>query len=272
MGTSVLHIVRGLHNKGNYWQQGIVCLYSLLVQCTCPPQVHVLHDDTLDGGAQAHFAALCAHFSAGLTLHSMTGYAPLLGAVRESRLTAGALFKLLTPDCVPAERALYVDCDICFTLDIAKVFQCMDAAGSDVCLHMAPDHNAFVPEVAAPLRAMGLRPETYCNTGVIGFELERLAKLCPDFSRRVLALAARADLRWADQDALNLLLRETALPVQYLPAWCNFQLGYRQRRALPPEKLEGKVVHYTGAKPWHSAYPAGEVYAAFCRAAQAFLC
>lgn len=55
-------------------------------------------------------------------------------------------------------------------------------------------------------------------------------------------------LLYPDQDALNLLFRR--LPLHWLGERFNYQLHVAGRWPLPPDQLEGSLLHFCGRKPW----------------------
>ena len=55
-------------------------------------------------------------------------------------------------------------------------------------------------------------------------------------------------LLYPDQDALNLLFRR--LPLHWLGERFNYQLHVAGRWLLPPDQLEGSLLHFCGRKPW----------------------
>lgn len=96
----------------------------------------------------------------------------------------------------------------------------------------------------------GLDPAHYFNSGVLVFHPHRLRALFPDLMAAVLRLLPELSrpLLYPDQDALNLLFRR--LPLHWLGERFNYQLHVAGRWLLPPDQLEGRLLHFCGRKPW----------------------
>ena len=93
----------------------------------------------------------------------------------------------------------------------------------------------------------GLDPAHYFNSGVLVFHPHRLRALFPDLMAAVLRLLPELSrpLLYPDQDALNLLVCRCT-------GWGNAstQLHVAGRWLLPPDQLEGSLLHFCGRKPW----------------------
>lgn len=181
----------------------------------------------------------------------------LLGARFPDVLSQATLFRLLLPELLPtSDRVIYVDVD---TLVLSSLRPLWDL---DLGNHWAGAvRDAGNPFVAGPggpdWRKLGLEPdEPYFNAGVLLISLEAWRSAA--VPERALELLREFSFQWADQDALNVVLRGrwTELPRRW-----NLQTKDAERTglawALWREDVERAladpaVIHYVEhIKPWH---------------------
>lgn len=174
-------------------------------------------------------------------------------------LGRAALFRLLLPDLMPAEvsRVIYIDIDTVVTGTLRPLWETQLTNS-----YAAAVRDAGTPFAAGPYgpdwRALGLEPaDPYLNSGVLVIALD--AWRAAEIPERALELLRTSPLRWADQDALNIVLRGrwTELPrrwnlqtldVQRLGlAWALWREDVERALADPA------VIHYSDrVKPWHA--------------------
>lgn len=242
-----------------------IALLSLLESAASETRLHIfILDDGLTEAARQSLRELAAPFGHGL---DFIAAAPSLteGLKPHGGISSSAYLRLYIPDLLPAAcpRALYLDCDVLVRKDLTPLWRTdlrglPAAAVWDLLANSSPAF-AFIK---TQLDLHGSDP--YFNSGVMLLDLELWRR--ERLGEQVLRYAALHPERLllADQDALNVVLRQRWLPVP--PIW-NQQSGIHQvaPEDVPPEErrqwLEARdhpaVIHFTGSlpKPWSAAVP-----------------
>lgn len=207
--------------------------------------------EALEASSRASLAVRCVDVSRLLAPYRDYTYAA-------SYISELMYCRALIPEVLSeARRAIYLDCDLAVLGDISELYF-TDMQGHAVLGAKNPMH----PKMRAYAESLGLDPSGYINSGVLLLDCEALR--AEGFTEKFFEILSRhTDLRFPDQDVLNLLL---AGKIGYLePEW-NYlwhleRLGHAQHAELrmPPPELaaytavysRAKVVHYTGdLKPW----------------------
>lgn len=165
----------------------------------------------------------------------------------------GAFYRYFLPH-LPAladiARVIYLDCDICALMDIIELQRAADIAPV-----LAGVLDALAPSRRGHLHRMGLVPQLHVNSGVLVLDLPRIRRHLPSLPQAMaLALARMPASPYPDQDALNSLLLR--LPFRLLDERFNFQLHVDGRWKWDASRLEGRLAHYCGRKPWCEPAPA----------------
>lgn len=172
-------------------------------------------------------------------------------------ITKATLFRLLIPDVLEGvNRTLYLDCDLLVLQDLDELWS-IDLQGKQA---------GAIPDAGSPWaagngtqwRQLGLNPwDPYFNAGVMLMDLAswRRSQVHLD----ALALLSSGPLTFADQDALNVVLRRDWLS---LPRKWNVQTNDVLERgvawALDPGGVESAlaspaILHFTERpKPWEA--------------------
>ncbi len=140
------------------------------------------------------------------------------------------------------DRVLYLDCDALVLAPLSSIFR-MNMR--DCCVAAAPDVG-FLPYMRPDrylhISALGFSREgTYFNSGVMLFDWPQSNhhKLLP---RALEILQTVENLRWFDQDALNLVLNDS---------WCHLNFRWNATGLLRAYcNIDPGIVHFTGPKPW----------------------
>lgn len=250
----MIHVALAFHDHdGNYALHAAAVLVSLFRRTASPVTAHILHDASLMPAGKARLATVAEHFGQSLRLHVVPEPPPEITASLPPQFGPGSLYRLHLPRLLDEEQVIYLDCDVCSTLDIRELWE--EAAQGRAASGEAPLLSCVRNQTTegAGGRAIakkGLDPTHYFNSGVLVFHLRRLRALFPDLVAAVLRLLPELSrpLLYPDQDALNLLFRR--LPLHWLEERFNYQLHVAGRWLLTPDRLEGRLLHFCGRKPW----------------------
>ena len=237
----MIYVAVGIHDpKGDYACHAGAMLASLFARTTEPVCVHVLHNSTLTLDNRSKLRSIANQFGKELRFNQIV----LPDAVRPlgGHVTEGALFRLLLPDLIQAEKIIYFDCDIVVGLDINELWQ-MDLQGRPVAAALDPGMPAFPEHIRQRVRATGVQLPNYFNSGVLIMDLALLRRDYQLFHQAVAFLQQFPDSVFHDQDALNSLFQ-----AQYL------QLDSRFNKIVvrtPRHELQLPAIwHFAGMKPW----------------------
>jgi heptosyltransferase-3 len=170
------------------------------------------------------------------------------GYLRHSHYSLSIFTRLVVPAVLQdqTDRVLYMDADI---LCVGKLDQLID-------LDLGTDLAAVVPDVPymaqRRIAALGLEHKEYFNAGVMLLNIPRWQ--AEDLTAQTLdtLLHSKQDLRYNDQDALNIVLNGRARYIS--PRW-NYIYDLigdleRNQTALRP-LTKAAIVHFAGSvKPW----------------------
>ncbi len=185
---------------------------------------------------------------------------PFTHHVPDSALQGGVIpsvatfARLFTADYVPdADRAVYLDSDTIALTDVAALVDLLEpgmlVAGvadgqGDGCVRNLERLVPLLPDVP------GASDSPYINAGVLVMDLAAWRR--EGITQRFQELVATTPLRFADQDAINVVC---AGRVQTLPTRWNTQthlLTSNARSELSDGAIEAGIVHFTRRpKPWH---------------------
>lgn len=255
-----LRVALSLHNRDIYFMHSLTTLESACRASSLPVHALILHDDTLGDLEQSVFRLVCGHYGGEAEFHNLQKIAdafpplPML-----ERFSAAAFYRWLLPRIGGDELILYLDSDICVEADPPALARDWEKAS----LCVVKDYAANV--APGPLRGH------YFNTGVMFMNCAVVNRRYPSLFEDAMAiLAGESGFVFPDQTILNMIFSDDP-DIRFLNARANFQISYKNRRGLPPEKLAGRIVHYTGPKPWKEDYPAAGLYRRHRRAVEALL-
>lgn len=166
-----------------------------------------------------------------------------------NHISRAAYSRLLFSDLLPqtVESVLYLDCDVVCQKDLtelAELAPTVDILGAVRDPWLDPDPALKI--------SLGLnKDDVYFNSGVLLINVKTWraetteADLCA-------FIAARPDIKHADQDTLNAILapRLTELPEKW-----NTMIDHPRRKEEPILRDDAAILHYVGGfKPWHFGY------------------
>lgn len=259
-----IHIVFAADDR--YAQHAAVAMASILLHAAEPARFHffVLDDGVTAEKKEKMEKTVAALGGKGLTFLAIKGEAFDDFHV-SAQLSRTAYVRLAAADLLPdiVERVLYLDCDLLFFDDAARLYQ-MDMAGQPV---------AAVPDCGIMTSARRRREKAACiglsagalyfNSGVLLLDLGAWRR--EDYTRHLLTLAKEKAYPHHDQDVLNDFFRDNwqPLPLRWNvipPVWFMFL-----KVAVSPWRYEAAaarenpgILHYAGSyKPWeYPCYPA----------------
>ncbi|KGE14153.1 glycosyltransferase family 8 protein [Sphingobacterium deserti] len=172
----------------------------------------------------------------------------------DPKYTIAASYRLLLPDLLPQyDKILYIDCDMIFRNDLSVLYRTVDLEDN----YMAGVFEATLPEQRVHMEAIGCKPGTYINSGLLFMNLNQLR--ADKMVGKFLEAAKVEGLEFPDQDVINQLCKgrivglppfwnsiRTFLLPQYKASFLRFYTEEDWRMV----QSQGNV-HYTGPKPWN---------------------
>lgn len=243
--------------SGTYSRHAGVVMTSLLARTRSPVCLSVLHDATLTSDNRERMERTASAFEKDIRFVDVSDAVARMGDNLDDitgTFSRGTLFRLLIPELLNAEKALYLDCDIAVNLDVAELWA-IDI--EDVSLAAVPDRSVKKAQhrlhEKVRCRVMRYDAENYFNAGVLLMNLPRirqkydLVREAARFFRRY-----RLCLDYPDQDLFNVLFRDDARLIDE-----------RFNRITNHHDIENAILHLTGKyKPWshHLCEPRDRFY------------
>jgi len=172
----------------------------------------------------------------------------------DPKYTIAASYRLLLPDLLPQyDKILYIDCDMIFRNDLSVLYRTVDLQDN----YMAGVFEATLPAQRAHMEAIGCKPGTYINSGLLLMNLKQLR--ADKMVSRFLEAAKVEGLEFPDQDVINQLCkgRIVGLPPFWnsirtflLPQYKASFLQFYTEQDWQMVQRQGNI-HYTGPKPWN---------------------
>lgn len=257
MSLAPLNAVLGVHNRNGYCIHSLVSLHSLLSKSGSAIVPHIFHDHTLGDRDKDNFCKLAGHFGSDVVFHDMEPYIkrlPMLEAWKN--FSQGCMFRLFIPCEISGKPVLYLDSDTVAAGNVPDILQPW-LENETKPLWAVNDSFARESFMAPHLQGIGIKPGNYFNSGVLIFHTHLVNA---NYVDKIFDLTKTCkNLVFPDQDILNLLFGKDNR-IGSMPLKCNFQTGMGMRANMEPEKLTGRIVHYTWHKPWEKIFPAGMLY------------
>ena len=248
-----IHVALPDHDAtGDYSRHPGVVMQSILDNTQRPVCIHILHDEPLTGRNRNHFEAVAESHGQRVVFDDVSASLARMGRSASrlttlSRYSIGALFPILVPCTLTADRVIYLDSDIVVNLDIGEVWD-IDMKGSALAGvrddFLSSKHRSFLSPEALSARLNGCDLSAYVNSGMLVFDLrklrnegkENLLEPCSQWFER-----HRHSARYLDQDFLNAHFRGDITLVDE-----------RFNRHGSTGDTENTIIHYTGpVKPWN---------------------
>lgn len=148
------------------------------------------------------------------------------------------------------DKIIYLDADLVVNCDISEI---LEAGNSEKTINAALNYST--ESDALYIKSLGLTPQSYVNAGVMTIDCKRYVR-AKYFEKAVERLKRREELRYVDQDILNLICAGDIGVIE--PSW-NVQWNFiRQPKKYSSDirdlitKIDPPhIVHFTFEKPWH---------------------
>ena len=259
----MLHVAIGISNADSYIIHALTMLVSLFTNTKSEIMIHVIHDGTMAQQYAHCIRKIAAHFEQHVAFYPIDDTTLSYMESVESLVDKGCMYKLMCGKYIDTEEIIYVDCDMCFTIDIKKIFDFIHTSGCTT-FAAVQDRGAYVKkQMAIYVKSIGLDIKTYFNGGFFFANLKNLNKELPDFTKTTLdVLTSSIKYPFADQDALNILFAKLRpdIPITLLPDSFNYNIYAYNRTRLLEHQLQDKIIHYAYHKPWEKIFPAGIIY------------
>lgn len=248
-----IHVALPDHDAtGEYSRHAGVVMQSIFDNTQRSVCVHILHDEPLTDRNRNNFKAVAESHGQQVVFDDVSSLLARMGQSASrlttlSRYSVGALFPILVPCTLTADRAIYLDSDIVVNLDIGEVWD-IDMKGRALAGvrddFLSSKRRRFLSPEALSARLNGCDLSAYVNSGMLVFDLRRLR----DEGRENLLEACslwferhRHTARYLDQDFLNAHFKGDITFVDE-----------RFNRHGSAGDTENAVIHYTGpVKPWN---------------------
>ena len=220
--------------------------------------VHVLHDGSLGGDDIGRLSSMVE--AAGGTLVDHVVDDQRIGALPSIPPYGRVVWlRFLLPEVLPeVSRVLYIDADTLVVSDLAPLMG-VDLGGAP----LGAVANVVYREHRAHLRDLGFDDyRRFLNSGVLLLDLDRLRAEGTSDELLEVARDRAADLKWPDQDVLNLVFagRWHALDARWnaqQTLWIEPELAADVLGSVAADEARAApgVLHFEGpdlAKPWHT--------------------
>jgi lipopolysaccharide biosynthesis glycosyltransferase len=249
-------------DRGDFYQNAYVTLLSCFENTRSLLRVHLVTDQAAAPWLH-HFHDLCARYRHELHVHAAPPVPPdILALFPDSGIpyTEASLYRLYLHEFIPADKLVYVDCDIVFERDIADLY---GQDTGDACLVAAHDPARVwsLHKKSYYLKKMGILEEKYFNSGVLLLNLKKIREkslsgnIFWKYYHKLCASLPKLSYVIYDQDLLNAMFSREKEELILLEPSFNYELCLFNRRFLPPEKLQGKILHFAALKPWGKFFP-----------------
>lgn len=216
--------------------------------------VHYLHGPSFPARSVERLRGMLDHLGAGSTFHSIAPQR-VAGLPVVRMFTAAMWYRIFLPELVPeSDRVLYLDVDT-IAVDSLEPLWATELGDH----YLGAVTNVFMPHHVQRPASLGLRRETYFNSGVLLFNLDAMRRDGCTRALRDYAIERGRAIEWPDQDTLNAVLGERRLALH--PRWnCMNSLRFDWSAevfgtgAVAEALARPGIRHFEGPgdnKPWH---------------------
>ena len=247
----MIHVCYCFRDKtGRYAKFAGTSMLSLFENTHSKVTVHILHDDTLTDENRDKFSYIAGNYDQIVKFYNLSELCPdkiaeiikLIPEIEKSRVTIGALYKLLIPKLLPKDihKVVFLEPDTLVNLDITELWQI--ELGDKVMGVVPEKENGTNCDKAFLLCSEGkVEPEDYFNSGVLLMNLDILQNEEKAIMQGIKFRGYNPNQNFLDQTILNYCF--SACTVK-LPL--KFNIFARTERRNPDYTLGEKIYHFVG--------------------------
>jgi lipopolysaccharide biosynthesis glycosyltransferase len=248
-------------DSGTFFINPYITLLSVLKNTKEKIIAHILHDETLERGKGGDYLQkLCSAYSQEIQFHHVKNqFDAAATQALTQKFNIGNTYRYYTHECVKAEKAVYLDCDIIVNRDLADIYTVPLDGGLFAGVR---DHDTYwkngnpVGNSKKTIDHFGLKPEIFINAGVLLMNLDKLRELSGSTNIFVqktrAAVAAGMDLSYPTQEVMNSVA--AGIPDSVLLLDERFNLWHKSLH-LGIADLRDTIFHYI-TKPNKAFFPA----------------
>lgn len=264
----MLHCAVCFHNRDEFYRQAYAAVLSCFLNTREALHLHMVVDDSVTPHLPL-FQDLCERHGHLLTVHAPPAIPDdVRGLFRElDRYTDASLYRLCLHEMIDADRLIYFDCDIVFERDVADL-AAVDVSRAWAAAAHDPERRWRRRKYRYYIRRLRIDADRYFNSGVLLLNLNNLRQASAEAGgnvfwqeyRRLGPLMRTLPYDIFDQDMLNILLSPDRERLILLDPSFNYEVCLFDRRFLPLDQLQGKILHFAALKPWMKFFPAHLAY------------
>jgi lipopolysaccharide biosynthesis glycosyltransferase len=253
ISPAVIELALAFNDRdGSYAEHAAVALTSVFRNTSSKINVHILHDETLTVENKLRLTQLASSFNHTINFYPVTLPAEmaevLSGTASLHTWTGGSMYRILLPSLIPADKVIYLDCDVIVNLDIAELW-----AAELNGFYLGAILDPGVINVAENVTVLGLDPAIYFNSGVIVFELNNIRQKMNWYEDTLNFLRSFPGTTMPDQDVLNHVFGGN-----YLQLDQRFNSFYIHGSV---DDFHQKIIHFAGdIKSWNPLSPGYSLY------------
>ncbi|HFU4450437.1 TPA: glycosyltransferase [Streptococcus suis] len=247
--SSTMHIAFSV--AGKYADYVGTAIYSILKHnADSPIQIYILHQE-IESEYKHNLDQLMIHFP-NTTIQFIKIENQYLKKIKPAKdgLHISTYYRFLLAELLPdVDKVLYLDVDVLVRGEIRTLWN-TDLSSASLGVSREIDIYAGCPE---HVTSIGLEDHhNYFNAGVILFNLKKLRSEQLNKLLLETAITKSPDLRFGDQDILNMIFKDDCVLFDYVYNFTNWRLMW-------PEISEQKgiILHFSGSgktKPWNNKY------------------
>ena len=152
----------------------------------------------------------------------------------------GTMLRLLLPDVLDMDKAIYLDCDLAVNIDLKEMWN-IDLQGRSIAGSL--DEGISDTYSKSQIRRIMGKDTDYLNAGVMIMDLKKIRENHDLFNESLEYLDTHPKAIMRDQDALNYIFIDDKLTI-------DRKYNRLASSVTKEEGFDDKIIHFTGKKPW----------------------